>query len=178
MPKHIDGWLKILVILLMLLHASTSDACSCVRSNFSERVSSAKAVIVAQVISLKYSKQESFTESVAVGYKLHSTLKGDMTGQIELATGMGIGDCGINYRVGRKYLILVGDNNLTHICLGAIMLMPPSRIENYPQTNSFLNNIEQFVKGEIKVIPSYDDPLFNLNKASMGGLNYTSSKEL
>jgi hypothetical protein len=105
---------KLLILFFLLAQRSNSIACSCIgkRTVKAELIKS-DAVFLGKVLSKKeFLVQDS---SLPIGYKLHRAefkilllkeVKGDFTKDtVIVITGIGRGDCGIDFMIGKDYII-------------------------------------------------------------------------
>ncbi|MDR1761739.1 MAG: hypothetical protein LBR55_04755 [Bacteroidales bacterium] len=121
--------------MLLLINVSKVFACSCIgERSVQEEVKYTDAVIVGTIISEKLiikSNKEIYPPVMLKQYSLvvENIYKGKITSDtVTVFTGVGNGDCGVNFTVGEKYIIYgqIADNDIplpkrknifwTHIC--------------------------------------------------------------
>lgn len=91
----------------------TANACSCAESPaVHEELDRSDAVFSGKVLSVKEKKQISGYRSKSVLFEVDRTWKGPETTQIMIATGLGGGDCGYDFKEGREYLIYAHESNM------------------------------------------------------------------
>jgi hypothetical protein len=110
-------------LFLVTLTASDVSACKCELPSASisieRHVKSAynqySAIFLGDVIEVI---EEPGIYSLRVKFRINKTWKSEISKEIFLSTGRGGGDCGYEFKVGKKYLVYAtGENNLsTSIC--------------------------------------------------------------
>lgn len=99
-----------LLTLFILFTSINSFACDCMNINVENDFKNATEVFTARVIAVRQNKAEEGQGSFQiVKIEITKSLKGDLVGTIEIATGIGGPDCGFNFSVGEEYLIFSGD---------------------------------------------------------------------
>ena len=139
---------------LMLLFQENSFACSCavaaplpsLRKQVSGARKESKAVFSGKVVEVNRNAQSQF---ITVKFKVENSWKGNITQEVSITTGLGSGDCGYSFEVGKSYLVYAygsNENSLqTNICQRTGSLTDSSK------------DIKMLGKGTIKPLKKNND---------------------
>ncbi|WP_026909175.1 hypothetical protein [Paucisalibacillus globulus] len=99
---------SLLLVMLTLLFPMPSLACSCAEmSPVEDELARSVAVFYGRVLEIN---EESYPKKVLFDVK--EIWKGTDQSQIIIQTGLGGGDCGIDFQVGQEYLVYANDSHL------------------------------------------------------------------
>lgn len=128
--NHVQIFISILYIIAILVGVQIPinivHACSCAQVSEAEQFTNATAVFVGIV--------ENVSEdglSRVVDFLVNESLKGDVNRNVTVTTGMGDGDCGFNFEVGKSYRVYTykDDGKLTTgICSGTYEVVQKNTI--------------------------------------------------
>lgn len=120
-----------LIALGLMFQAGVAAACSCARTSAEEKFDSADHVFVARITAVSDPDDRSFAsrfvrgtrdpgdpqeQGLHVSFVVEHTIKGQPELLDHLVTGYGGGDCGLDLRPGRPYLIATRDNGYVGYC--------------------------------------------------------------
>ncbi|KKR84890.1 MAG: hypothetical protein UU48_C0001G0138 [Candidatus Uhrbacteria bacterium GW2011_GWF2_41_16] len=99
----------------LLVNATPTFACSCVRATSTEQFNDATTVFVGRVKSISED-----SSSRSVDFNVSESQKGSVAENVTVTTGLGGGDCGFDFEVGHEYMVYTrGQEQLsTNICVG------------------------------------------------------------
>jgi hypothetical protein len=96
----------IFLVTIFLSYANYSWACSFPPSSYEHKVLSAESIYIGTVTEGKIVNDADGFSHVEVMLNVHNVLKGKgVTKSTLVKTGMGHGDCGINFTIGETYII-------------------------------------------------------------------------
>ncbi|NEU31742.1 hypothetical protein GN156_13305 [bacterium LRH843] len=98
-------------ILIVTSFPSMTSACSCVESSVEEQFDRSTAVFSGKVIDIREKKSKG-RASKSVLFEVIETWKGVQQSQIIITTGLGGGDCGIDFKEGEEYLVFASESTM------------------------------------------------------------------
>jgi hypothetical protein len=109
-------WMLLLPIFLygaLVFSPSTAYGCSCAQpAGVKDEFDRSKAVFTGEVISVKEKQPLAGYVSKKVIFEVNQSWKGIEQSQIQITTGQGDGDCGIDFVLGEDYLVYASDSDL------------------------------------------------------------------
>lgn len=106
------GWYGLLVLMLYNFFPLSAIACSCVENRgVEEALEQAEAVFSGRVLDVKEQKGADGYLAKAVHFSVDRAWKGVNETEIIIATGLGGGDCGIDFIVGEEYLVYANQSS-------------------------------------------------------------------
>lgn len=100
-------------LFLMVSFPSTSSACSCAeQQSVEEEFKQSKAVFSGEVLEVKENRSTNGSMSNSVLFEVSKTWKGVDETQIIITTGVGGGDCGIEFNKGEEYLVYATESTM------------------------------------------------------------------
>ncbi|MET0945161.1 MAG: hypothetical protein ABWY22_07120 [Flavobacterium sp.] len=145
---------KLLVIVFFIFSTNFSFACSCIgKSKMKKEIENTNVVFTGKIVSRKvYEEKNEYNENLnfaKVEYKvlIIERLKGEIkTDTLTIFTGLGNGDCGIKFQIGKSYIIYSNYED-EHFNNG-------KKVQKYLSTNICTRTIE-FENTEYKKIKKY-----------------------
>lgn len=100
-------------ILFISSFSSEVSACSCVQlPNVEEELERSNAVFSGKVIDVREKRSLTGNVSKLVLFEVTSTWKGVQQSQIMITTGLDSGDCGIDFKGGKEYLVYASESTM------------------------------------------------------------------
>lgn len=140
-----------LFLFSLLLFSNYSFCCTCIGKNsIKKELKYRDVIVIGKVISQTiYEEKDSLITSLSLRKSVYQIvviekLKGEIkTDTISVFTGFGRGDCGVQFKIGEKYIIFANYENV-HFNSG-------KKVENFLTTNS-CTRTQQFKEKEFKKI--------------------------
>ncbi|MCM3759799.1 hypothetical protein M3212_03240 [Alkalihalobacillus oceani] len=106
------GLYGLLVLLMYNLFPLSASACSCVENRgVEEALELADAVFSGRVLDVQEQKGADGSQAKAVHFSVDRAWKGVNETEIIIATGLGGGDCGIDFIVGEEYVVYANQSS-------------------------------------------------------------------
>lgn len=107
-------FLMLALFIFLFLHLSPSQvqACSCAEvQNVEEELERSEAVFSGKVLDIREKTNPSGYNYKSVLFQVAYTWKGVKESQIIITTGLGGGDCGIDFKEGQEYLVYANESD-------------------------------------------------------------------
>ncbi|RHW37585.1 hypothetical protein D1B33_08640 [Lysinibacillus yapensis] len=114
MKNHIHMIICIFISILFLSSfPSNTSACSCAQSpTAEEEFDRSSAVFSGKVIKMEDKRSLNGSASKTARFEVNNVWKGPSQTQIEISTGLGGGDCGIDFKEGFEYLVYAKESTM------------------------------------------------------------------
>ncbi|MBP2241515.1 hypothetical protein J2Z40_002078 [Cytobacillus eiseniae] len=113
--KRVVRYFLFIFIGMILISASPTytSACSCAElPSVEEELERSKAVFSGKVVSVREKGYGKGHAPKSVLFEVSNTWKGVQQSQIIITTGLGGGDCGIDFKVGEEYLVYANESTM------------------------------------------------------------------
>jgi hypothetical protein len=106
-------------VIAFALNVSSSFACKCRLHSFKEEVASSDQIFIGKVI------RRNESDIVYFHFIISEVYKGDMADTITIKTGFGGPDCGMEFVVGKEYLVYANQQRTSRCRRNALALNNP-----------------------------------------------------
>lgn len=112
--------IRVAVIAILLLTSSHVWSCSCSSPDLATKVAKSVVIVVGKVEQIEKVESDDIHQTLKGKIVVEETLKGEIANEFYLSTGPGVGDCGLGFKLGEKYIFFLRGEHVVTGCQGHI----------------------------------------------------------